>query len=213
MAATWKHPELGTFKFDYGWVGTIKAPGFKAFAYDTGNGNAEPATGRYKLSFEAKDEKDLPSPELIQVAQLLLADQAAIVSLITAALWDEFNGRGPKSVVWWYGNLKEVAHAVVSGYSNAPKSQTLKSARDLLAVLRLYDISILKEQKAAPSRVGVNPFTKQEMKFKPRPYQPPSAELNFHAAFEIEHGLGVRTDGKSVLGVGYWGEVQPFQSK
>jgi hypothetical protein len=35
--------------------------------------------------------------------------------------------------------------------------------------------------------------------------------LSFRAAFEQEHGVGVLTDGQTVLGFGYSGEATPFE--
>jgi hypothetical protein len=37
-------------------------------------------------------------------------------------------------------------------------------------------------------------------------------ELSFHAAFEPEHGVGVLTDGDSIVGTGYDYDVTPFES-
>jgi hypothetical protein len=35
--------------------------------------------------------------------------------------------------------------------------------------------------------------------------------LNFHATFDDEHGLGVLTDGKKVLGIGNAIDVLPYR--
>lgn len=40
----------------------------------------------------------------------------------------------------------------------------------------------------------------------------PVAELNFWAEFEPEHGVGVLTDGETVLGTGYSYDVSPYGS-
>ena len=41
MAATWKHPTLGTFTFEaMGWTKIVDVPAFKAFSYDTGYDDA-----------------------------------------------------------------------------------------------------------------------------------------------------------------------------
>jgi hypothetical protein len=37
----------------------------------------------------------------------------------------------------------------------------------------------------------------------------PLAELSFHAAFEEEHGVGILTDGRQVVGIGYLADVEP----
>ncbi|MFN9912578.1 MAG: hypothetical protein ACK53L_08340, partial [Pirellulaceae bacterium] len=38
----------------------------------------------------------------------------------------------------------------------------------------------------------------------------PLAMINFSSYFEDEHGLGVLTNGTSVLGLGYAGEASPY---
>ena len=40
----------------------------------------------------------------------------------------------------------------------------------------------------------------------------PVVELSFHAAFEVEHGVGVLTDGETILGLGYSADVTPFEA-
>jgi hypothetical protein len=39
----------------------------------------------------------------------------------------------------------------------------------------------------------------------------PLAELSFAAAFEEEHGVGILTDGKAIVGIGYSSDVKPFK--
>jgi hypothetical protein len=34
--------------------------------------------------------------------------------------------------------------------------------------------------------------------------------LSFHAAFEENHGVGVLTDGETIVGTGYGADVTPF---
>lgn len=43
-------------------------------------------------------------------------------------------------------------------------------------------------------------------------YDEPIVELSFSAPFEDEHGVGVMTDGQSVLGIGYSCDVTPFEA-
>ena len=42
-------------------------------------------------------------------------------------------------------------------------------------------------------------------------YPKPIAELTFAAAFDPEHGVGVLTDGKKILGTGYSGDAEQFK--
>jgi hypothetical protein len=110
MGATWQHSELGQFDYDgSAWTKTIDVPAFQAFRYDTGYPNAPCSTGKYELAFEADDETDLPSADAVALAAALLANPEQVVAAVTAALWDDFNGRGPDSGMWWHGDLDEVA--------------------------------------------------------------------------------------------------------
>ena len=180
MGSTWDHPELGRFKYDgMDWTPKVDVPAFKAF----GLGNARRSKGTYELSFEADDEDDVPSPAAAALASKALANQAGLAAKVKAALWDDFNGRGPTSGMWWHGNLDEVAE--VADLDDPPAK-----ADDLLKLMRLSCIQV---------RKGVDGYNK------------PVVELSFDAAFEDEHGVGVLTDGETVLGTGYSADVSPFK--
>ena len=183
MATTWTHPQLGEFTFDGGWTKVISMPAFKAFAYDTGLRNAPRSDGRHELEFEADDKADLPSPTALAVADAVLAHQADLVPKVVAALWDDFNGRGPSSGMWWRGDLDAVAAEM--GEEDNPPGR----ADDLLNFLHLSCVRVRKWAEG---------------------HDAPVVELCFHAAFELEHNVGVLTDGHTILGIGHSGEVTPF---
>ena len=42
-------------------------------------------------------------------------------------------------------------------------------------------------------------------------YERPVVEMSFAAAFEEEHGVGILTDGKTILGTGYQSSVSLFK--
>jgi Domain of unknown function (DUF6985) len=180
---TWKHPDLGLFTFDdWAWIATVDAPAFNTFAYDPEG--AQP-TGKYQLAFEAEDEKDVPSPAAVELASKVLTNQAELVPKITDALWDEFSGRGPHSGMWWHNELAQVAEAM-KWYDFPP----LKRRDDVLTVMELSSIVVRKSVYDD---------------------ERPVVELSFSAAFEDEHGVGVLTDGRSILGIGYSHDVTPFE--
>jgi hypothetical protein len=209
MPKTWKHPDLGTFKFDDGWKTTVKIPAFKAFKYETGYDKEYPS-GTYELAFSADNEADTPAQPLIAVAKKILENPDHIISLVTTALWDDISGHGPDSGMWWHGDLKKVlAHSKNVG----TKMTAPKSAKDLLPFLELHTIQMREEEKARPARFGVNPFTREKLKLKPSPHVPACAELQFSAPFEVEHGLSILTDATTVLGIGYHLDVEPFKTK
>src|SRR5688500_847987 len=106
MGFTWNHPKLGEFEYDgIAWVKKVEAPGFDPFTYDRESSDVE-------LAFEADDEDDSPTAEAVALALKVLANHAKLVPKITKALWDDFNGRGPDSGMWWHGDLDQVADAI-----------------------------------------------------------------------------------------------------
>jgi uncharacterized protein DUF6985 len=186
MGSTWDHPDLGRFKYErMAWRKTVNVPAFKLFAYDTGYSNARRSTGKHELTFDADDEHDIPSQAAVRLASKVLMNQADLVTKVTKALWDDFNGRGPNSGLWWHGALNEVAEAMDA-------EEPLGGPDDLLAVMQLSQILVWK-------RVD--------------DYEKPVVELSFLAAFEPEHGVGVLTDGETILGTGYMVDVVPFKPK
>jgi len=173
---TWNHPQLGAFDYDVvGWVQTLQAPAFDAFEYDTGR-----QRGQYRLIFEADEESELPSADAVALAAKVLANQVQLVPKVTAALWDDINGRGPDSGMWWHNDLAAVCEHLPA----------LARPEDLLGIMGLSDIMVHK------------------LVFRD---ERPLVELSFEAPFETEHGVGILTDGESVLGTGYSGDVIPFE--
>lgn len=184
MSAKWVHPQLGKFEFDdihMQWISEVSMPAFKSFEYDTGYSNARRSTGEHELAFEAEDEADVPSPEAVALADKMLAEQKNLVSKVITALWTDFAGAGPRSGMWWHGDLDAVKEDL---------EESIESAEDLLTVLQLSQVII---RKGLPG------------------YERPIIELSFHAAFEIEHGVGVLSDGDNILGTGYSFTVTPFK--
>jgi hypothetical protein len=184
MAARWVHPELGAFEYDrLGWVKILKVPAFKSFGYDCGWSTAPRPPGTIILAFEADNEEDLPSSKAVALAYKVLANDAVLVAKVITALWDDFNGRGPDSGMWWHGDLDLVVEAMETEYRP-------RGAGDLLDHLHLYCIRVRK-------RVGDR--------------KRPLVELRFHADFEWEHGVGVLTDGKNIRGTGTCCDLRPFE--
>jgi len=194
MGSAWDHPQLGRFKHDAdggSWIGTVDIPAFKAFVYDgitnpRYKGPRRQSAGKHVLAFEADDETDVPSPKAIALASKMLVNQKKLVAMVVQALWDDFNGRGPNSGMWWHGDLRQVAEAM---WADLPPP---KVRDDLLRLMKLMGITI---------RKGVYRYDK------------PVVELSFAAPFEDEHGIGVLTDGRSILGTGYSADVTPFEAR
>lgn len=182
MPATWKHPDLGEFKYKVEWTRPVSMPGFASFTYD----KDDTAGGTVPLNFDADDEDDTPPDAAAAVAMQLLANQIDLAAKVVNALWDDFNGRGPQSGMWWRNRLDEVTEAAEDLGLLGPTKPA-----DLAPLLGLQGICIHRETDG---------------------YDQPVAELQFAAAFEEEHGVGVLTDGINVLGIGYISDVRPFPS-
>ena len=188
MPKPWTHPTLGQFEANrVGWFRTVNVPAFKAFSYDTGYPNARRSNGKYSLFFLwwTGEAPDVPTPEMAAVAERVLAEPRELVKTVVAALWDEFNGRGPDSGMWWRGGMD----AVRTAFKNA-KLPPLRRPDDLLPSMQLHSINVCSEVFDYPR---------------------PVADLTFRAAFEKEHGVSVLTDGDQVLGLGHANDVYPWK--
>jgi hypothetical protein len=185
-AAAWKHAKLGRFTHDgAAWIAKVPAAGFDAFTYDV----ARRAKGRkYELQFEADEETDTPTKEAVAIAQRVIAKAKPLAGKVAKAMWDSFNGRGPKGM-WWHGNLDDVATAMEdTGEDLAPPQRV----EDLYRLMQLTNITVHK-----PKKRGATPLV----------------ELSFAAPFEEEHGVGVLTDGEKIVGIGYTADVRPFRTR
>jgi len=180
--STWKHPQLGTFKYDSdeaGWVGRIDLPAMKIFKWE----DEDKPTGKYELVFRNEDEKQ-PSSGAVQMALAVQANQEKLPAMVIGILWEQFNGRGKKSDMWWYGDLNgQVAENF--GYGDLPAP---KRPEDLVAAMSFLRLGIYEEKYD---------------------YKIPFADLNFNALFEEEHGLSILTDGQVILGTGYMHDANP----
>ena len=181
VGPAWNDPELGAFHFgDFGWSKRVELPAFNAYKFRQRRGGKSPET--YALVIHAETEDELPTPAAVALVKRLLANQAALAAKVADALWADFNGAGPDSGTYWHGELDLVTHGMESG-------EPPRNARDLFKLMGLSEIRI---RKPAPRA------------------QPPLAELNFHAAFEEEHGVGVLTDALEIRGLGFSSDVTPF---
>lgn len=185
MSQTWKHPQLGEFKHNggFGWMRDFPLPAFGIFnweADDTGS------SANFELIFEG-ESNEAPSDAAVEVGALVVANQSKLATLITHTLWEGFNGRGPKSGMWWHGELSSVAESFRCYGLPAP------SVPDSLPRgMRLSGIGIYKAYD------GI---------------EKPLALIVFSAVFEIEHNVGILTDGRCILGVGSATDVSLYESQ
>jgi hypothetical protein len=186
MSSTWKHPSLGDFVRNGSTFSTnLTVPAFRRFSYDTGYSNARRSTGKVSLSFGPwmmNETLAEPTPDMVTIAEKLLADPDKLVDSVAQALWEEFNGRGPSTGIWWYGGMDYVSESFRAGGLSPPTN-----SQDVLPALQLTCITIFTHLWDHPHPIAV---------------------LSFYAAFEREHDLCVVSDGDRVLGTGFSGEPQ-----
>jgi hypothetical protein len=114
---------------------------------------------------------------MVSLLDNVMADPRALVDRVVNALWEEFNGRGADSGVWWRDNIKQINKSFASDGLPPPKR-----ADDLLPALQLTSLSIFNEWWDYPA---------------------PILYLDFHAAFEEEHGVAMLGDSERMLGAGF----------
>lgn len=178
----WHDTELGKFVLtDAGWVGTCLLPTFKIFRYE------KPGKSKLKLEFETEiDADEIPSNRAITIAKRIIANEATLSEKLIRAIFDDLNGKGLDSGMWWHGDTQSVLDFM---------DEPLRSKIDLTAIEAIPRII------GSPS-IWIRPEVDD--------YEKPCAVILFESAFDPEHGLGVLTDGTKVLGIGYQMSVAPF---
>lgn len=181
---SWTHPRLGRFVFDGredNWIGEVPTPAFAAFTYTIPLDDA-PFDGRLPLYFSTPSEDAVPTDAAAALAVAILDGQAHLVPAVARALWEDFNGRGPRTFMWWRGHL---ADASKTDRNDLPP---LTSAEAVMAWLMPTGIRIFAADDGSPL-----------------------AELTFAAEFEQGHNVGVLTDAVTILGLGYELDRVPFE--
>lgn len=180
--STWEDPELGVFELSRGegWCREIDVPNFMAFQYSDW-----PKRPVY-LIFAADDENDIPTDGQVSVARQTINNLERLIEEGLLALVDDFQGRGPDSGMWWHSDIDQVLENLTS---NGARLDSLGSPDDLYVVMGQPSIRI------------------QESGYG---YGKPCAIIGFEAQFEVEHGVGILTDGEQILGTGYRTDVSPF---
>ena len=74
------------------------------------------------------------------MAKKFIANQAALAGKVAEALWADFTGAGPKSGMYWHGDLDQVAQGMESG-------EPPTSAKDLYKLMNLSNVLIKKVRK------------------------------------------------------------------
>lgn len=187
---TWSHPDLGRLKFeDFWWTKTFTLPAFKAFKYGVGGRNV--GSTRVPLRFEVADEDELPTKPAVTIAKRIIKNQQTLVPRLLKALLDDLQGKGPKSGMWWHGDVASIY-------------QDLAEEDGSLRKLKLESPESLGRLLGSPSVVVHKAVYDYDNK--------PLATICLEALFEMEHGVGILTDGSKIIGTGYETDVRPFRS-
>ncbi|WP_442506133.1 hypothetical protein SH528x_004961 [Novipirellula sp. SH528] len=182
---TWNHPELGVFRNDGdGWARTFTLPAFKVFRYRLKGRQV----GRSKVGVRIKTDSDdeHPSRRAITIAKRIIKNHEKLVPKLKRALFDDINGIGPNSGMWWRGDAGSISDAL-SAISPGGKRREFADSDDLDLLLRTREIVIDDGSKK------------------------PFATVGFYAVFDPGHGVGIVTDGNRVLGIGYEYDALPFK--
>lgn len=186
--AKWQHPDLGVFTFDgIFWTGECTLPAFKAFKFRESARNSGRAKLKLRFETENETEDETPTKNSVRVALKLIKNQERVAARVAKAVWEDLNGKGYDSGMWWHGDLNTVAENVSRAHRG--KTQPLSTSDDLHSLLGASSVLIRDTMYL---------------------YEKPSATLMFQAAFDTEHGLGVLTDGNRIVGTGYQSSVGPY---
>ena len=117
MSKTWSHPQLGAFEYDTdqdAWLRTHDLPAFNIFTWEV---EEDEPDGKYEFLFRKPDGEE-PSAAEVALALRVVTNQANLAPLVSRTLWEDFNGRGPKSGMWWNGDMQQVEENF--GYDDRP---------------------------------------------------------------------------------------------
>ena len=192
----WNHPTLGKFIAGYtGWQRDFHLPALSRCTYEWGGGFRVQSNTTVEFAFpddfdEDEDELVYPQPTAATLAETVIRDIEKLVDRCLDAIYAELTGCGIKSMMWWNGDLATINERITSVFSGRIDAPTTLGTRDdLLSLLGNASIRI------------------RDSAYQ---FEFPHAIFQFSAAFDDEHGIGVVTDGKSMLGSGYQNDPFPY---
>jgi hypothetical protein len=181
----WRHNELGEFEREgEGWSQYNDLPEFARFTY----GSAD-STVQISIATDSADVE--PSHEAALLVNRLVNHHDQLVNNIIKAIWRDLWGRGPDSGMWWRNNIEQVLANAGEAFPDGPPA--LNKADDIFPFLGCLGIRI--EEDA-------------------RNYDKPVACIEFMSAYEDEHCVGVLSNGRRVIGLGYaYPSPDPFREE
>lgn len=189
---TWTHPSLGEFTYRFvGWERDIELPAFSSFQYEWGGSLR--FQDSFQLMFIVNDHFDdsrseEPGKKSIEIADRVIRNQHLLAKRILNAVWNDLNGRGPETGMWWHGDMATIHEQIDSSYAMG-EEMPLNVKEDLFSLMGGCSINI------------------ENSVYQ---YEKTCARICFDTAIDLEHGLGILSDGTRVLGVGYQ-DVSPYK--
>ena len=186
--------------FDGGchWETEAAARAFDVFTYKQGRKATDPpraSSGRvYTLAIQEWDEA-IDRTAAVTLLLKVLANRSALVAPLLQGIWDDINGRGPDSGMWWHGDL------------SFPVGDTTGLKRSVVAQCVEDDGFSLACPEDFLKVMGFKRIVARHV----HGHDGLLAELDFDSAFEMEHGIGILTDGEHILGTGYEFDVDLFE--
>lgn len=192
---TFTHKALGSFKLreyfdELRWEADLELPAFAAFKYSA-NGNV-----RRSRKVPVAIYCDEPPPKVaVKMLTTIKASQKKLVKNICDAFFRDLHQQGCDDLrgpddgygMWWSRDPVTVALSCREVLEERVKHDRIWHPEDLLAVL--YEPSI----EIYPSMTDADGIVR--------------TLIDMGAEFDDEHGVGVLTDGKKVLNLGYSGEA------
>lgn len=187
MQNKWTDPVLGTFHCDdTRWRRKINLTSVGFFSYVDAAVGVRTSPLQFEVVLVCDTESDFPNTDMALAASHALDNEGELIPKVLAAIWDDLNGRGPNSGMWWHGDLPN-AHR--DGWASGAYDELCEhglpvpeSAEDLKLILEPIDLTVRRDPSDGSKCIS---------------------ELNFYCGFDVEHGIGVLKDGVDILGIGY----------
>lgn len=197
MKEAWHHPRLGEFvSTGYGfWDGHVKFPSLRAFTFSNSGTRSELQNHLLEVVFECESDDGQPDEEMAQLAEAIIQNGTRLIDQALQAFWEDLNDRGPDTGMYWHGDLSFPS----LGENNSSIVAELISEQGLPVPARWEDLRNVMSLKSLRIR---------------RDLAPPKRWVGvfcFEAAFDIEHGVGILTDGSNIIGIGYAGDADRFR--
>jgi hypothetical protein len=190
---TWKHPQLGTFtmRARFGrhlWENVLDLPAFAIFKFSR-NGRFR-GVKKLRCEIVGRESESTPLKSTIHLCERIAKNQDKLVRNIRDSLFQDINGEGKDSGMWWRHDPIEFAVLCC------------EFLREKTRFSRVYHPEQIEMLIGGPT-ITIDQYSSDS--------KAPLAMINVSTYFKDEHGLGVLTNGNSVLGLGYAGEASPYR--